>query len=194
MVFGGGDLGFHAGKFFDFYSMLETRHFFEHIPENRPCRLYFDLEYFYCLNPSFDVKDFYDKFYEIVDFVLARCFGLKREDKTFVVLESSSDEKFSNHVIVHTNRLFPNNLEVGRVVRAICELMKKRKVGIVRDCNQPDALIIDQNVYNRNQTLRMFLSSKYKKSEIFKLANVSLEQAGSLIVYEILRHLFRKCA
>jgi len=170
---------FNAEYFFNYYSKLPARHFYEHLHVEKPCRLYFDLEYFLPLNPEFDIESFYSQFYSILDYLLKKLFDVKFDEKTYVVLDSSTPEKFSNHLIVHTDKLFPTNSDVGFLAQVVAEYMRFKKVGLVRDSHRKDAMILDLGVYKSNQSLRLFLSSKYGKSSVLKLAGVSIDHAGT---------------
>jgi len=172
---------FEAEEFFKSYSRLPARHFYEHIFSDKPCRLYFDLEYFLPLNPEFDIEAFYSKFYSILDYLLKKLFDISFNGKTYVVLDSSTPEKFSNHLIVHTDKLFASNLDAGYFANVVAEFLRFKKVGLVRDSHRSDALILDLGVYKSNQSLRLYLSSKYGKSSVLKLAGVSNDDAGTKI-------------
>ncbi|VDO65687.1 unnamed protein product [Haemonchus placei] len=73
-------------RFWMWYISLSERHVYELIVDSMPCRLYFDLEYCRETNPGIDHED-------------------------FLVLDSSTESKFSAHVICHLpgGVLFPSN-------------------------------------------------------------------------------------
>ena len=90
-----------------------SRVFYEVIQERRPCRLYFDLEYDINLNPQLDGESMLNNFKEFIIEMLQKTFEISITLQDIVDLESSSNEKFSRHLIVHTGRyLFSSNYQV----------------------------------------------------------------------------------
>lgn len=89
------------------------RHHYEVIRENMPCRLYFDLEYAEEHNGDVDgpeiVTIFKDLLKEGIKTMLAA------EVEHIVDLDSSTETKFSRHLIVHLrNAVFASNIHAGR--------------------------------------------------------------------------------
>lgn len=150
--------------FFNWYYKSLSKHYYEHIHDDRPVRLYFDLEFNKSLNPFFDWRDFWPKFQDSVETVLKTVCG----DQAFVKprylsLDSSTDEKFSKHIIMHTTHLFPNNWVLKPMITLLCDSMRKNDLGIVRTHQREDDLILDAGVYDRRRNFRMFLSTKFGK-------------------------------
>ena len=80
----------------------QQRHFYELILERRPCRLYFDLEFQRPFNAEVDGPAMVQQFIEVVCASLAELLGLELDaQRDFLVMDSSNDQKFSAHVIVH---------------------------------------------------------------------------------------------
>jgi hypothetical protein len=90
-----------------------SRVFYEVIQELRPCRLYFDLEYDIGLNPQVNGESMIHDFKEFIIEMLQQTFQIAISMHDILDLESSSSEKFSRHLIVHTGRyLFSSNYQV----------------------------------------------------------------------------------
>lgn len=88
----------------------------------------------------------------------------KIQDRQIFVLDSTTPIKFSKHVIVHSQKLFPGNQSLKPLVDELCRKMQESGVGrITNDRNEPD-LIVDSGVYGKRRNFRMYLSTKYNKS------------------------------
>ena len=151
-----GDLVVRLEKFFAQYVRMWTRHFYEHIHLGKPCRLYFDLEFQKIPNPNFNTDAFFPEFYSLIEKIL-----FDYADTTnvrFLELDSTTDVKFSRHVIVHTDKLFPCNTDLQPLVHTLCEKMRELNLGVVKNDALEDTLIVDSSVYSRNQNFRMYLS------------------------------------
>ncbi|KAI1700698.1 DNA-directed primase/polymerase protein [Ditylenchus destructor] len=167
----------HHRSFYLWYRECDEslRHFYEIIQEGRPCRLYFDLEYKKEHNPKVNPERMLHQFidvcvrviHDMMDFELDR-------DKSFLTLDSSSDSKFSVHIIVHfpEQRLFQSCVALKPLVNRICAQMLKDNVGVIKDEDGSSKLLCDRSVYSRNRNFRLFLSSKCGTSPnpILKLA------------------------
>ena len=154
-------------EFFGYYINLRKRHYYEHIMIDTPCRMYFDLEFLKEFNPDFDGDEFMDTFIELVTKMLKEYFDEHISKRNFLVLDSTTEEKFSKHVIVHTQKLFPNNVEIKAFIDLLCKSLKDEKLGIVaKDKAGESCLIVDDGVYNKNRNFRMYLSSKFGKKAI----------------------------
>jgi hypothetical protein len=98
-----------------------SRHFYELIPEGTPCRLYFDLEFAKEINKithdesEMLMTDFIDElcseFQSTYDISLSRSY--------IVDLDSSTEKKFSRHLIVHlpNGQLFADAISAGLFVK-----------------------------------------------------------------------------
>lgn len=92
--------------------------FYEVIQEERPCRLYFDLEYDVKLNPQVDGEAMIKDFKEFIIQLILELFDISITLNDIVDLESSSIEKFSRHLIVHTGKyLFSSNYQVFDILK-----------------------------------------------------------------------------
>jgi hypothetical protein len=103
-----------------------SRHFYELIREDTPCRLYFDLEYSIPDNPDIPGDELLEELYRELADALQRQFphlSVGFDPTCIVDLDSSTPQKFSRHWIVHlpSRALFKNSLEVGKFVKAFIQ-------------------------------------------------------------------------
>ncbi|VDM57967.1 unnamed protein product [Angiostrongylus costaricensis] len=152
-------------RFWSWYETLKDRHFYELITESSPCRLYFDLEYSKATNANIDHEAAYNYFMNTVRRLLHDEFDIEAEPaKDFLVLDSSTESKFSAHVICHlpNGYLFPSN---------------------ARSCFHCglffETVLFDNSVYTKNRNFRLFLSSKLGKNTIFKRYEFLFEENQS---------------
>lgn len=117
---------------------LQNRHVYEIIRYTFPCRLYFDLEFNQRVNPSADGNELTRRWVELVIWKLHELYEVDCRPEDIVVLDSSTDEKFSKHLVFHLYQrasdtsllvsstrsalleyLFADNYELSLVTRAI---------------------------------------------------------------------------
>ncbi|KAM9028703.1 DNA-directed primase/polymerase protein isoform 4-T4 [Ara ararauna] len=97
-------------------------HCYEVIPENDPCKLYFDLEFYKPANPDADGKSMVAKLIQLVSEKLKELYGVNSSAKDVLNLDSSTDEKFSRHLIFLPQKaVFKDNIHVGNFVRRILQ-------------------------------------------------------------------------
>lgn len=153
--------GLHA--FWRLYSrMLRANracHFYEVIRERHAAKLYLDLEFARAFNNDLDG----DRLTQLVIEACVQASGVEG-DESVLVLDSTTDRKFSRHVVFE-HVVFYDNLQMGDFVHSI--------VGKV--CEQDDRVLvfkedgtripfIDLGVYTRNRCFRLVGSSKFGKS------------------------------
>ncbi|KAH7710187.1 DNA primase [Aphelenchoides avenae] len=169
-------------KFWHWYEQCRVpRHFYELIQEGTPCRPYFDLEYYREFNQHLDSQKVLFAFVHLCGEVFADDLGVKLTNRSFLLLDSSTDTKFSVHVTVHLpdGKLFPNNVILKALVDRICTRMSETGVGIVRT-EDKDTFLCDTGVYSKNHgkkapDWRIFLDSlvvptDYEKFELLDLS------------------------
>jgi hypothetical protein len=104
------------------------RHVYEVIPENTPCRLYFDLEFKKTLNPTIDESRavrILETFIQYICYQVQLHFRLSINRTNVLDLDSSSDSKFSRHLIFHLpGAAFENNKEAGSFVHYVCDQLR----------------------------------------------------------------------
>ncbi|NXP53699.1 PRIPO protein, partial [Heliornis fulica] len=97
-------------------------HCYEVIPEKDACKLYFDLEFYRPANPSADGKSMVAKLIELVSQKLKELYDVNCSAKDVLNLDSSTDEKFSRHLIFLLQKaVFKDNIHVGNFVRTILQ-------------------------------------------------------------------------
>ncbi|NXQ58133.1 PRIPO protein, partial [Anthoscopus minutus] len=106
-------------------------HCYEVIPEKDACKLYFDLEFYKPANPDADGKSMVIKLIELVSQKLKELYDVNCSSKDVLNLDSSTDEKFSRHLIFLPQKtVFKDNAHVGNFVRTILQpairLMERR--------------------------------------------------------------------
>ncbi|NXG75682.1 PRIPO protein, partial [Baryphthengus martii] len=97
-------------------------HCYEVIPEKGACKLYFDLEFYKPANPSADGKTMVANLIELVSRKLKELYDVNCSAKDVLNLDSSTDEKFSRHLIFLPQKtVFKDNIHVGNFVRTILQ-------------------------------------------------------------------------
>ncbi|NXM80344.1 PRIPO protein, partial [Oenanthe oenanthe] len=97
-------------------------HCYEVIPEKDACKLYFDLEFYKPANPDADGKSMVMKLIELVNQKLKEFYDVNCSSKDVLNLDSSTDEKFSRHLIFLPQKtVFKDNTHIGNFVRTILQ-------------------------------------------------------------------------
>ncbi|NXM94835.1 PRIPO protein, partial [Sylvia borin] len=97
-------------------------HCYEVIPERDACKLYFDLEFYKPANPDADGKRMVMKLIELVSQKLKELYDVNCSVKDVLNLDSSTDEKFSRHLIFLPQKtVFKDNTHIGNFVRTILQ-------------------------------------------------------------------------
>ena len=161
------------------------RHLYEIIRAGAPSRLYFDLEYDIASNVGVDGRALTQRVVHHAAWLLNADYGVCLGAQHFVVLDSTSATKFSQHVVAHIplaagaeaeggsasgggsagscgdarEALFANNHHVGRVVRRLARAMGAA-LDVAKKNGAGTSCFIDLGVYTRNRAFRTYLSSK----------------------------------
>jgi len=146
------------------------RHYYEIIRQNRPCNLYLDLEFNREENSDLDGEKAVEVTLRVLSDVFKSKLDVEFSAKWVVELDSSSDKKFSRHVIVRMpGSAFLDNSHVGIFVGEMLKLAKTRRktspyynMLFVQKGGQ-ESCFIDMGVYSRNRAFRLYLSSKAGK-------------------------------
>ncbi|KAM9363872.1 DNA-directed primase/polymerase protein [Symphorus nematophorus] len=97
-------------------------HCYEVIPEGAVCKLYFDLEFHKPSNKGADGKTMVSSLIQYVCDKLMEVYGIECTTKDVLNLDSSTEEKFSRHLIFNLqNAAFKDNIHVGRFIHAILQ-------------------------------------------------------------------------
>jgi len=182
-------------EFWFYYINLpaDKRHFYEVIQADSACHLYFDLEFNKVVNPDKNGFEMVETFIEYICACLFNCFGIHSSRENVLALDSTTDTKFSQHLIWHCrNCVFSDNKCAGYFVNKTCQgLMdyirmspvhrvdhwlnrvrfssKLPRLVVAADDGSLE-LFVDQGVYTKNRNFRLFLSSKSGKSAVLRLA------------------------
>ena len=152
-----------------------TLHWYEVVREGRPCHLYFDLEFGRSTaqkwNDDVDGDRMVDALLGHVAVLLARNWGLTLHPVKHVYeLESSTDEKFSRHVLIRIpGYAFLNNLAVGHFVAQVVDASGTEfEVLKAPPPAEERVSFVDTAVYTKNRHFRMVYSCKGGKSAVLR--------------------------
>lgn len=149
----------------------EGSSFYEVIQESRPCWLYFDLEYSKrtVLNtkPSAVMKFFEDKLKQY----FLDTFQEDLHESSIIQLDSSSEDKFSRHVIVK-GRALQSYVQAGMVAKGFVDYVSKlpgdnHLLAPTEDGQKVS--VVDLSVYTRNRCFRLLFQSKLGKNRTLQL-------------------------
>ncbi|KAM8938696.1 DNA-directed primase/polymerase protein [Pelodytes ibericus] len=94
-------------------------HCYEVIPAHTVCKLYFDLEFYKPANPSADGTKMVSLVIEFFCKKLEQYYGIKCSADCVLNLDSSTEEKFSRHLIfVLPNAAFKDNIHAGNFIKS----------------------------------------------------------------------------
>jgi hypothetical protein len=164
----------------------QFRHFYEVVPSGAPCRLYFDIEFKTAENADVDGLIAVDTLIDYINHSVQIEYDIKCDRRHVIQLESSTEERFSQHLIYHLpGALFQDNQHCKRFVRKIMASAREALTGMsdkyTKDypCNKlvsmfiqskgnPSSTLVDLLVYNNNQHFRLLHSSKLaRESRLF---------------------------
>ena len=150
-----------ARKYYEIFHAIGAvdkakRHHYEIIRDGFPCRAYFDLEFAKAANPGADGEALTAHWLQCFSWKVLAVYGVPLQKEDFIVLDSSTKDKFSKHVIVripasaasvqrggntytaeevgrglvqHKECLFVNNMVLGRFVEALVGDMLQHPLG-----------------------------------------------------------------
>ncbi|OHT08410.1 hypothetical protein TRFO_23091 [Tritrichomonas foetus] len=144
---------------FDLYKALKEPHVYEVIVENRPCHLYFDVEYKFEEHPEYKGDEMVNRLISLVDEKLFEIFG--QDDYEVIHLDATSEVKFSRHLIFRSDYFcFSNNRQVATFVQK--EILSDPEM----------ALIVDPAVYSKNRNFRCIWSTKQANGAKYPLVPI----------------------
>ncbi|KAF4517026.1 hypothetical protein B566_EDAN013219 [Ephemera danica] len=159
---------------------------YEVIPEFSPCKLYLDLEFETEFNPNCDGIKMTEIFIKLVAHRLFQLYHLKIDRTMILDLDSTTDKKFSRHLIYQIPFLcFASNYEVGLLIQEICTWIRvgdeklcsdvgitedELKSLIVKDRHGKDKLFCDEGVYSKNRHFRVYGSTKPHKNSHLQIS------------------------
>ncbi|KAJ3098179.1 hypothetical protein HDU96_000110 [Phlyctochytrium bullatum] len=129
----------------------EERVYYELIREGCPCKLYFDLEYNKAANPNHDGERMISTLKSLVSDDLLTRYNIKVKEEAWIDLSSSTDAKFSRHLILNLPMaVWKDNGHVGRFVAHLCtrirnrvfELVERSAVEVLREAERREAELL----------------------------------------------------
>ncbi|TNN10206.1 DNA-directed primase/polymerase protein [Schistosoma japonicum] len=148
-------------SFFYTYKQMEpsSRCHYEVIIEDRPAKLYLDLEFCKLSNENKDGEKAVDTFLKALCGCIQFFYGITIKSSEIFILDASTAKKFSQHVIINNkNLIFQNNLEQAKYCFALPTL-KQSTIS-----NEFWISICDLGVYTRNRNFRLANSCKLSGS------------------------------
>ncbi|KAJ8335893.1 hypothetical protein SKAU_G00392350 [Synaphobranchus kaupii] len=109
-------------------------HCYEIIPEGAVCKLYFDLEFHKPSNGGRNGRQMVATLIQFVCGKLEEIYGVKSSAKVVLNLDSSTEEKFSRHLIfLLPDAAFKDNIHIGRFIHKILQpaldIVRRRRSG-----------------------------------------------------------------
>ena len=141
------------------YAKLDSKHWYECLVQNRPSRIFLDVESESSIHIS-----------EIVQFLQFSVKEMFQIDPHIEILDSCSAEKYSWHLIV-TNVVLMNVYHVGAFVRRIVLAMRHMLDTNRASFDVEDVAAIDTAVYTKNRMFRVAGSSKFGSKRILRNSN-----------------------
>ena len=137
-----------------YYDELEKKHWYECLMDNRPSRIFLDVE-------SLNYVDI-EQIVDVCKQAIQLKFGIQAD---MAIIDSCSDKKFSWHVLC-TNLYLKNVFHVGAFVRRL----------VLSMAGHPYRDAIDTAVYTKNRMFRIVGSSKFGSTRILKHPSCSWTQ------------------
>ncbi|CAJ0954719.1 unnamed protein product, partial [Mesorhabditis belari] len=160
-------------RFWYWYTNQAIRNIYEVIELDKPCRLYFDLEYSKEINGNIDHQRLYEYFIETNISLLKELFDVEVQKSDFLALDSSNDAKFSCHLIGHLTKkdyLFANNVAIGSYTKQLKQRLLDNPPQRIFNADGQEIVLFDEGVYTKNRNFRLFLSTKLGKDRFLKHA------------------------
>ena len=168
----------NLGRFLEYYWRdTMSKHFYELIPESTPCRLYFDLEFSIEANPQITLEDRESLVEEFIAEIITE-FKMVHDiiiTKSCIVdLDSSTNTKFSRHLIVHlpNGELFADTFAAGQFVKRFVfrlstdEALKKRHTILAK------YLFVNKKALKRNEVTQERDSTNEQHKDISRNKNL----------------------
>ena len=169
----------------------ERCHFYEVITTDTPCKLYFDVDIYQDRDQSLRWKDLVDHLISYVNHCLMVMYQRECKKTEVILLDSSTEEKFSQHII-YPHIFFRNNQECGYFVKKIADaarafadgtglnefteafpLPRLDELFISKGSRSGTYFLADLTVYSRNRHFRLLRSSRLNIEVPFLIADES---------------------
>ena len=168
--------------------LAHLKYFYEVIPEQCRCRLFFDIDVIKEANPNFRFCSAMNVFLTIVINIVQESLGIAITLSDILLLDASTEQKYSQHVIVN-GFVFPNILECRQFVNYLAAKVRRGLLGKAEDrifnndsysieelrmlevqSSGGTSLLFDLKVYCRNQQFRLLGSKKRGRNNPLVLA------------------------
>ncbi|GMH34039.1 hypothetical protein BSKO_01873 [Bryopsis sp. KO-2023] len=176
----------------------EMPSYYEMVREGYPCHLYFDLEYEKEQNEDLDGCRMVEELVAKLDGFLRKWLGLTLADSFILELDSTTDIKFSRHLVIRLpNHAFKDNSHVKVLVNTFLETLGRDELKVKSKDGKTCAHFVDRSVYSRNRNFRMMYNTKAGRNakllptKRFSMATVTTLTASS---YRKLFHLGLICS
>ncbi|XP_057552906.1 DNA-directed primase/polymerase protein isoform X3 [Hippopotamus amphibius kiboko] len=172
----------YAQLWFYYKSRRNLLHCYEVIPENAVCKLYFDLEFNRLANPGADGKKMVALLIEHVCKALQEFYRVSCSAEDVLNLDSSTDEKFSRHLIFQLHDVaFKDNIHVGVYTRnRNFRLYKSSKIGkyVALEIAEDNRFYPIQlkNISKENQYFLSSLVSNVRFSDTLRILTYDIPQ------------------
>eukprot|EP01118_Nematostelium_gracile_P007315 TRINITY_DN2374_c0_g1_i1.p1 TRINITY_DN2374_c0_g1~~TRINITY_DN2374_c0_g1_i1.p1 ORF type:complete len:436 (-),score=94.88 TRINITY_DN2374_c0_g1_i1:207-1514(-) len=146
------------------------KHFYEIIVENKPSKIYFDVEFEYGLNPGLVGENVIDILKKLMCEMISSVFKIELDVTDFLDLDSSTPKKFSRHLIINHNLCwFKDNIQVGLFIKWVVAQLQTMRTDpdidslFVKNAKDKTVFVADMAVYTKNRNFRIYGSSKIGK-------------------------------
>lgn len=152
-------------EFWSVYKDIPIKKHYEVITVGTPVKLFFDLEFDFPNNMNKDGTYMTDLLISLVREDMIENYGVNIEASELCILDSSTDKKFSKHVIF-SSCIFTDCSNCGKYVNYLLSKLPfdvKENLSVLNNTGKV-VLFIDQVIYSKNRNFRLFLSSKFGKN------------------------------
>ena len=160
--------------FWSFYKNLprSKRHYYEVIQSDKESKLYFDCEFDIRSNQQKDGHIMTRRLISVVNQRLLQDHGIRNSFQDVLVLESTSEIKFSVHLIF-TQVYFQNNQVCGQFVKNLLRTLTEEEKKLLEiSHHEQNSFFVDTTVYTRFRNLRLILSKKLGKQIHFDISRI----------------------
>ncbi|KAK9826250.1 hypothetical protein WJX74_002799 [Apatococcus lobatus] len=149
----------------------QERHWYEVIWGDRPCHLYFDLEFITACNPKANGNALVEHLLHSVAQHIRQIWGYELQQDWVLELDSSTPTKFSRHVVIQIpGCAFASCQMVGNFVTSLLASPEAQALMLVKEIATDSAgrtsfaSLVDTAVYTKNRHFRMLGCSKGGKT------------------------------
>ena len=162
--------------FTDFYNFISPgQHFYEVLSGNHPKKAFWDVDMWEEVTQGTERDLLKENLILSIIMELAKAFfeigyTICRDD--FAILDSSTNQKISYHLILHNGPRFHNCREIGEITRQTFYSGNEPKKEFSVSVDGTSKGIVDLRVYGSNQNFRLWRSSKFGKDAILKVSSL----------------------